>query len=770
VQTPLAPVRSHFDQTAPPSQRPSIAPTLQHENSIPIPVPQPQPDQFVDPAILSFGRKPSTAPSFTAQGVQPAPQEAPSTPVKIIPSTALDALPQNTSPFIGAPKPTPVKKSVGRKKGRDAAATLKAPFSNLDINSAAEQEHLDDTDEPLNRHDNIRRVSLTKTRTGKPMDDAPQASSVGKKNNKKKKGPPQPAVEDETTPEMARKGNGTGTFRGKGWRQTPILQDPPPTTSPRAKQTSKKQRALELEAQNNGWATEDATDIQELGEFDFAGNLSKFDKRTVFAQIKTEDTTADDERLVSFNRTPARPGTYGGKNLHPTENVLDSPKLNARRTSLQDSDTDATFDIESVRATKRTISRASSRRPSHRQNSVMVEDPAVIREVPRVPRSLRGGGYTGSSSHPTIGSPTPGRFTPPESPSVSQLIQGAHFRIDTSNRPCPTITPGVMAAIEEVAEVDFALTSEIMTESAGRGIAEVAMVHLTGSKRPARETLRSVAIVFVGNHRAGARALAAARHLRGRGVRVVACILGSDRKAVELEREVRKQAETLSKLGGVVRGWSDIKAYLKRIDGDAQPELIIDALLAPGKTFDSLGVEDQRAVVEMVTWINKPGVGKHGIISIDMPSGLNGSTGMPSLIYLPLPSVLSSIALFSPIQMKSKVESKTPSPSLSCAVENNKITIGESSHIDGGDSLQVRATDIVCLGAPRTGLLRALQRASVTATSAPHEILNWQIFVVDIGVNKAWKQSGMASSRGVRFGTEWIVPLKLFEGAEDGRS
>jgi enhancer of mRNA-decapping protein 3 len=622
-------VQNQYGQNAPPSHQPTLASVAHQENAIPIPIAQPQPDRFVDPAILSFGRKPSAIPPFTAERVQPAPQEAPSTPVKVTPPTALEALPQNIAPFIGAPQQAAGKKSLSKKKGRDAAATLKAPFSNLDINSAAEQEHLDDTDEPTVRHENVRRVSVTKTRTGKPMDDGPPAAGAGKKNNKKKKGSGQAALDqDETNPELTRKGNANGTFRGKGWRQTPILQDQPITTSPRAKHASKKQRALELEAQNNGWATEDATDIQELGEFDFAGNLSKFDKRTVFAQIKTEDTTADDERLVSFNRTPARPGTYGGKNLHPTENVLDSPKIDTRRPSILDSDTDATFDIESVRTAKRSISRASSKRPTHRQNSGIVEDPAVIRDVPRVPRSLRGGGYTGSSSHATIGSPTPTRYTPPESPSVSQLIQGAHFRIDTSNRSCPTITPGVMAAIEEVAEVEFGLSAEIMTESAGRGIAEVAMVHLTGSKRPARETLRSVAIVFVGNHRAGARALAAARHLRGRGVRVVACILGSDRKAVELEREVRKQAETLSKLGGVVRGWNDIKAYLKRIDNEAQPELVIDALLAPGKTFDGLGAEDQRAVVEMISWINKPGVGKHGIISIDMPSGLNGSTGM----------------------------------------------------------------------------------------------------------------------------------------------
>jgi len=34
-------------------------------------------------------------------------------------------------------------------------------------------------------------------------------------------------------------------------------------------------------------------DIQELPDFDFAENLSKFDKRSVFDQIRNEDTTAD---------------------------------------------------------------------------------------------------------------------------------------------------------------------------------------------------------------------------------------------------------------------------------------------------------------------------------------------------------------------------------------------------------------------------------------------------------------------------------------------
>lgn len=732
VDSPPVTAQSHQQ----PSQQPSM-PVPRREDSIPIPVSQPIPDAFVDPAILSMRRRPTL------------PQEVPSTPVKVVQPSAVEPLPQNTPTIGDALKQASIKKTPGRRKGRDAAATLKAPFSNLDINSAAEQEHLDDTDEPTVRNEAIRRVSLTKTRTGKPMEAGPQAVYTGKKANRKKKAHQASVDLDDTTPEITRKGNGSSTFPGgKGWRQTPILQDQPLTASPgkTGRQPSKKQRAMELEAQNNGWGTEDATDIQELGEFDFASNLSKFDKRTVFAQIRTEDTTADDERLVSFNRTPGRPGTYGGKNLHPTENVLDSPAVNARRASTMESDSDASFDIESIPTTKRTISRASSRRPAPRKSSAMVDEP-VAREIPRVPRSIRGGGYTGSSSHPTIGSPTPTRFTPPESPSASQIVQSAHFRIDTTNRVCPTITPGVMNAIEEVAEVEFGLSQEVMTESAGRGIAEVAMAQLgSNNRRSARTVERSVAIVFVGNHRGGARALAAARHLGGRGVRIVACVLGTDRKGVELERDVQKQAETLSKLGGVIRGWTDVRNYLRKIDGDTQPEIVIDGLLAPGKTFESLGSDDQRAVLEITQWINKSG-GKDAILSIDIPSGINGSTGMPNLPSLPMSSSTGSSfsTLTSPI-------------------------IGEAALMDGDSTLQVRANNVVCLGAPRIGLLRALQRASLSITSAPADALNWHIWVVDIGVNKAWKQSGMASSKGVRFGAEWIVPLKLYEGAEDGRT
>lgn len=70
---------------------------------------------------------------------------------------------------------------------------------------------------------------------------------------------------------------------------------------------------------DNGWASEDVTDVQEMGDFDFEESLAKFDKRTLFDQMRKDDQIDDADRLVTHNR---KPGTAGGKNYHHTDNVL----------------------------------------------------------------------------------------------------------------------------------------------------------------------------------------------------------------------------------------------------------------------------------------------------------------------------------------------------------------------------------------------------------------------------------------------------------------
>jgi enhancer of mRNA-decapping protein 3 len=124
-----------------------------------VPTPRQAPQPFVDPAILSVGKRASAAPS-SSQPIAAPPQEAPATPIKPMTTATAAPLPTNTSPFIGAAKERNIRKP--------SAATLEGPFSSLNI---ADAEEPDSNDAGPRDGVAARRASITKTRTGKPMDD-----------------------------------------------------------------------------------------------------------------------------------------------------------------------------------------------------------------------------------------------------------------------------------------------------------------------------------------------------------------------------------------------------------------------------------------------------------------------------------------------------------------------------------------------------------------------------------------------------------------------
>ncbi|KAF2462166.1 YjeF-related protein N-terminus-domain-containing protein [Lineolata rhizophorae] len=777
------------------------------------PTPTQAKPNFVDPAILSVGKKPrATPPAPTA------PAEFPSTPIKphkaassSVPVAAAATAPSRPG-NVGqgdqnVKRAAAGKGTKGAKTGKgDVGATLSAPFSSA-LGSAGEA--LDDShsgnDEPSARKEqrgagaqeenasgSVRRASINRTRTGKLMDQPEKPGADGgkksRRGNKKKKDPWSSALNGTdfaSSPEVTKKigesdgvSPANGTNRAKGWRQTPILQD---TTSARttgaatgktgetAASGKKGRRRRQKGAADvqNGWATEDATDIQELPDFNFEENLSKFDKRSVFDAIRNEDTTADEDRLVSYNR-PARPGTYGGKNLHPSENVLEGTRASRslrRRESSSDT-TESSMEFDSGRNSRRALSRASLKRMPYRQNSGTTHIDEGSGSVPS--RSARA-----SIARPNVyqgGSPINSRGSPTGSPSISQSHvqplglphhpsalshhshsnvldatsglsstsrKQPHLRLATTNRPCPTLTPGTAAAIEELAEVELGLSSDILAENAGRGIAEVALQAINpGGRRLARENLllnaRPVVVVLAGNHRAGARALAAARHLAGRGVRMLVFLVGSSRTAESADSDVRRQADLFRRQGGSVRGWADVRSELRR--ADAPPELIVDALLDPARGLEALGQEDRDEAWDAVGWANKSAA---AVLAVDTPSGVNGSTG--------------------------------------------EIAIRE------GEPLEVRARFVVGCGAVRTGVLKAKVHAAAsaaadTATAAARhgqmggsgaamaqQAANWLLWVVDIGISKAWKRRGIAGGKRVRFGAEWVAPVAFVgDGGEEG--
>lgn len=149
-------------------------------------------------------------------------------------------------------------------------------------------------------------------------------------------------------------GNLPSGSRGKGWRQTPMLQQS--TASFQPFQTLRKKGRGRKGTLDDGLESAEVT--EEMGEFDFENNLAKFDKRTIFDQMRREDGVDDASRLVSHNRRP-RPLTNGGKNLHPLENVLDMPSAMAKNADFWNSEAD-----DGIDATER-LSGKEARAPSN---------------------------------------------------------------------------------------------------------------------------------------------------------------------------------------------------------------------------------------------------------------------------------------------------------------------------------------------------------------------------------------------------------------------
>ncbi|KAJ5328359.1 hypothetical protein MYU51_003719 [Penicillium brevicompactum] len=583
----------------------------------------PTQQDFMDPAILSY------------------------TPIKSKPSA-------ENRPPAGSAKHFPA----------TISSSLSEPFSSLELNADGED-------------------TGTQGGTNKNLGQGPQAPSPQKLTPQRNRR----ANQSVERGHAAKHGAAASTNpKSKGWRQTafvepagPAFQDSPEPMS-RSGPKLRKKKSRRYTEDPSGWATEDATDIQELGEFDFASNLSKFDKRTVFEQIRNDDTTADEERLVSFNRK-IKPGTNGGKNLHWTENVLDSP---------QNSDTGDTTgeDFEGSNEMKVGGEPLSARERPRAQPSR--KDSAI--HAPPMMQQLSGLGR--SQLHVNISrttSPRPGRSS--VSPMVAPNVSGAgSLRLTTTNRSCPTVSPLQTLEIEQISVAEFGLAEEIITENAGRGIAEAAVALVSN------DAAAPNMVIITGNHRTGARAIAAARHLRNRGHRVTVCLLGLEHEA-ELLENCRKQLDIFRKVGGRVLKWDELSARLAT--SDLGPDLLIDALFGMHLSFDDLRTDDQIVAFEMISWMNR---GNASVLSVDVPSGLHASTG--------------------------------------------EVTIAD------GARLCVNATSVVCLGAPKTGILNALLSA---------ERVSWAVAVAvaDIGIPQiVWRKYGTRRRHGIDFGNKWVVPLK----------
>ncbi|KAF2962969.1 hypothetical protein GQX73_g10600 [Xylaria multiplex] len=549
-----------------------------------------------------------------------------------------------------------------------------------------------------------------------PQDLTPTAATARsafapRERRRGKRGKRQQGVRDTDNPPSSAR----PTNQNKGWRQTPILQSTKSFQPFTSLKKSQKRRADP--SADSGWASEDVTDVQEAGDFDFEGSLAKFDKRTIFDEMQEQDRIDEADRLVSHNRLPRhKPGTAGGKNLHYTENVLDpapsAPKITKEipgdfwRSEADDDPVNGTGEAPSGREGSGRSSRVrgeSRMSTTRRSQSRKASTSAGIGGPSRVNSGV-------GEVHSTLSLSRLADACFKPSPAASAL-PGLYTL--TSNRRIDIVTHLQMLVVENVASNELGMTEDLIAENAGRGICEVAMRSLDDPAIRLRAAAASppttnTIVVVAGNNKSGARAIAAARHLRNRNINTWVCVVGIERER-ELLDEVRKQIRLFRNFGGNIYTKSSLFEQLAQSTNNlnASPQvsisLIIDALLGLTISFEELRKSDQATTYELMEWANR---NEAFVLAIDIPSGIEPSTGRVNVI--------------------------------------------------DGAKLYVQPRYVVALGAPKAGLLKALE----SMHNAGDITIEWKIYLADIGLGAIVWRKAAKIRRGADFDEHWVLQLK----------
>ncbi|KAK5117791.1 hypothetical protein LTR85_008766 [Meristemomyces frigidus] len=729
-----------------------LAPTPLQTQQLPTgpPPPQRQPSNFVDPAILSYGMSP-----VQTKLPQQVPVEAPATPVKSMLAKAAESLPSNGSPFVA--------EAGNANDSRKASRTQRAVAPSIQEKAAA---RLSDAVQEQKENEE---VEVGKAENG--------AKKKVRRGQRKKGGPTPPASSDPPpvmNVEVSRNGNNMDVSekRGKGWRQTPLLQPSPQTTSPAdfsaAKKQTRRQREQDQETQQNGWATEDATDVQDMGDFDFEASNKLFDKKGVFDRLRQDDTTADEDRLVSHNKV-TRPGTYGGKNLHPTENVL-SPKLAPKYNSNEadsTSDADTELNLANGRSSsKHSVTRVTlgMKQPS-RQNSTQVDGKphplpltaSVSSDRAGLNRSVNGRSSSKqSTTRVTIGRKQPSRQSStqvdgkhhphPLTASVTSLASrngktaasittssprldgmqspeatlSPHFVIQQTLSTCPVLHPSALDTLETATVTRYGLTHDSITESAGRCVAELAMSLFDphgGSRRGSRaNTLR-----------------------------------GSMTSSMMADRSQPPVVVVLA--GNDALGARAVAAARHLVARHCQI-IVAEALFESTETQDA----QMRVQTAMLRRMQRAGASiKRGPWRKAL-NYIKNLTGPPAVIVDALlagstyESLLDANAQHAAESQKEAREmidwaNRSRAPVLSVGCPSGVSGVDGSATVVEGEPLAIRPDKVICLAAPMQGLLEAVKNGEV-----------WDVSVADIGINIA-----LRSDEAVAFGSQWVAELRYVE-------
>ncbi|CAJ0635619.1 5064_t:CDS:10 [Entrophospora sp. SA101] len=375
--------------------------------------------------------------------------------------------------------------------------------------------------------------------------------------------------------------------------------------------------------QTHEWAGGDVNEFKSE-EFDFQGNLDLFDKEKVFAEIRQQENTfyIESQTLKKSSTTTQTTGS-----------IADTDSKGDEEEEIHEEENNYGHNSSSSRNNK----------PNgfHRGDSSALESDNGMYNHKRPSRRRRNGNsnyyYNYSENHSTR-RPRKGRnqthewaggdvnefkseefdfqgnldlfdkekvFAEIRLASNENVLESSSLKIRTLTGVfCPTVQPTQMAEVERLAAIETGPNEDQMIENAGRGASMMCLQALGGSRRirPNNHNAAPLVVLLVGNNKTGAYGLATARHLANHGCHVIACVVSKEK---DLLKSVALQQKFLLPTGGKV---------VKTVEG-YQLSL-----------HDISNEYDKSLICDLMEWAN---INKAPVLSLDMPSGVNGNTGYP---------------------------------------------------------------------------------------------------------------------------------------------
>ncbi|TID18610.1 hypothetical protein CANINC_003860 [Pichia inconspicua] len=321
----------------------------------------------------------------------------------------------------------------------------------------------------------------------------------------------------------------------------------------------------------------------ELEEFDFASNLQKFDKASVFKEISQNDEVDQSCRLVSFNK------------VDPKVSVYNNDEMIVKQKKKESWDDNSNFNYSNITRKSDDVENLEKNKSTSVQNS---------------PSTSRQASNTIFEKRTSLASTT------------------AQFSsVSFGEQPVPTCSTLQLSEILNLCKSKLGLTEQIITENSGRNLSELFINNIIGGFRISQNNHNEPPLVLIlaGNNRAGVIALTAGRHLFNRGVKVISFLLYDSKFSDdELLLEVDEELKRFSNIGGkIVNNVTQLVDVLN-MSSESPLEFILEGLGGFESDLNDLIGRELELAIELIEWCNSS---KLPIMSMDIPAGLNPSSG-----------------------------------------------------------------------------------------------------------------------------------------------